>query len=53
MPQVDADDVEEEEDEGELIEEEEMDHEDEDESTVAGPVESTIEVTIYDNRKIK
>jgi hypothetical protein len=53
MPQVDADDVEEEEDEGELIDEEEMDHEDEDESTVAGPVESTIEVTIYDNRKIK
>ena len=51
MPQVDAEDVEE--DEGELIDEEEMDQEDEDESTVAGPVESTIEVTIYDNRKIK
>ena len=49
MPQIDD-----EEEEEELIDEEvEMDEEDEDESTAAGPVESTIEVTIYDNRKIK
>ena len=47
MPQIDDE-------EEELIDEEvEMDEEDEDESTAAGPVESTIEVTIYDNRKIK
>jgi hypothetical protein len=55
MPQVDVEDVEAEE-EAQLIDEEveeEMDEEDADESTAAGPVESTIEVTIYNNRKIK